>query len=69
MNSRPSYSLHDVSLHNKSDDLWVIVDDKIFDLTKYMDEHPGGKKGCISIYYLLTSQDLDGLFETRSPSG
>ncbi|KAJ5965677.1 acyl-CoA dehydrogenase [Penicillium waksmanii] len=40
----PSYSVHDVASHNKSDDLWVIIDDKVFDLTNYMHEHPGGKK-------------------------
>jgi cytochrome b involved in lipid metabolism len=24
------------------DDLWVIIDDKVYDLTDYVDEHPGG---------------------------
>lgn len=65
MNSHPSYSSHDVSLHNKSDDLWVVVDDKVFDLTNYMNEHPGGKKGSLTIYYPLAFQDLVGLFETQ----
>lgn len=45
MYSQPSYSPHDVASHNRLDDLWVIIYDKIFDLTNYVDEHPGGKKG------------------------
>jgi cytochrome b involved in lipid metabolism len=49
MLSLPSYSVHDVASHNMGDDLWVIIDDKIFDLTNYMHEHPGGKKGSRSL--------------------
>lgn len=43
----PSYSSQEVASHNKSDDLWVVIDGKIFDLTNYMHEHPGGKKGSL----------------------
>lgn len=40
-----SYSPQEVASHDKSDDLWVVIDGKVFDLTNYMHEHPGGKKG------------------------
>ncbi|KAL1304109.1 hypothetical protein AAFC00_000541 [Neodothiora populina] len=39
-----SYSKGDVSSHNKTDSLWIIVDEDVYDLTKFQDEHPGGKK-------------------------
>ena len=65
MNSRPSYSSHEVSLHDKSDDLWIIVDDKVFNLTNYMKEHPGGKKGSLTIYYSDAYQDPYCLFQNR----
>ena len=29
--------------HNQPDDLWIIVDSKVFDLTKFVNLHPGGK--------------------------
>ncbi len=29
--------------HNKDGDLWVIIDAKVFDLTKFANFHPGGK--------------------------
>ncbi|KAI1102124.1 acyl-CoA dehydrogenase NM domain-like protein [Jackrogersella minutella] len=39
-----TFSKSDVASHNKSDSLWIIVDDDVYDLSKFQDEHPGGKK-------------------------
>ncbi|KAI0165220.1 acyl-CoA dehydrogenase NM domain-like protein [Hypoxylon sp. FL1284] len=39
-----TFSKSDVASHSKGDDLWIIVDDDVYDLTKFQDEHPGGKK-------------------------
>ncbi|XDG05132.1 hypothetical protein ABKA04_004747 [Annulohypoxylon sp. FPYF3050] len=39
-----TFSKSDVASHNKGDSLWIIVDDDVYDLTKFQDEHPGGKK-------------------------
>lgn len=47
-----SFSASDVASHNKADNLWIIVDQDVYDLTKFQDEHPGGKKSmcnCISL--------------------
>lgn len=39
-----SFSKADVAAHSKPDSLWIIVDEDVYDLTKFQDEHPGGKK-------------------------
>ncbi|KAI0475365.1 acyl-CoA dehydrogenase NM domain-like protein [Xylariaceae sp. FL0804] len=39
-----TFSKDAVASHNKGDDLWIIVDDDVYDLTKFQEEHPGGKK-------------------------
>jgi hypothetical protein len=31
-----------VAAHNKPDDLWCIIDHKVYDLTDFVDAHPGG---------------------------
>eukprot|EP01027_Heterolobosea_sp_BB2_P001847 GEZU01002763.1.p1 GENE.GEZU01002763.1~~GEZU01002763.1.p1 ORF type:complete len:123 (-),score=17.18 GEZU01002763.1:52-420(-) len=43
-NNYKAYSLDEIATHNKEDDCWTIVHGKVYDITKYLDEHPGGKR-------------------------
>jgi cytochrome b involved in lipid metabolism len=43
-----SFAAGDVAQHNKPDSLWIIVDEDVYDVTKFQDEHPGGKKSMLS---------------------
>ncbi|KAI1855525.1 hypothetical protein JX265_004608 [Neoarthrinium moseri] len=38
----PTYSLAEVKEHNKPDDVWLVIHNKVYDVTKYLEEHPGG---------------------------
>jgi cytochrome b involved in lipid metabolism len=38
------FSKDDVAKHKTADDLYIVVDEDVYDLTKFADEHPGGKK-------------------------
>ncbi|KAG9449088.1 hypothetical protein H6P81_009053 [Aristolochia fimbriata] len=37
-----SYSKAEVAVHNKKSDCWIIVKNKVYDVTPYVEEHPGG---------------------------
>ncbi len=39
-----SYSRNEIKQHNKEDDCWIIVKNKVYDVTPYLNEgiHPGG---------------------------
>jgi len=39
-----TFTTADVASHNTGSDLYIIVDQDVYDLTKFQDEHPGGKK-------------------------
>ncbi|OVA14585.1 Cytochrome b5-like heme/steroid binding domain [Macleaya cordata] len=36
------YTLEEASQHNTRDDCWVVLDGKVYNVTEYLDEHPGG---------------------------
>ncbi|GAQ09915.1 alpha-ketoglutarate-dependent dioxygenase alkB homolog 2 [Aspergillus lentulus] len=46
--SLPIYSLQDVSRHNTSKDLWIVIDKEVFDVTEFQAEHPGGERSELS---------------------
>ncbi|CAK4030593.1 Acyl- dehydrogenase family member 9, mitochondrial [Lecanosticta acicola] len=39
-----TFTADEVAAHKKADDLYIIVEQDVYDLTKFQDEHPGGKK-------------------------
>lgn len=53
-----TFAASDVSSHNKPDNLWIIVDDDVYDLTKFQEEHPGGKKSMSCRTRYETQTDL-----------
>jgi cytochrome b involved in lipid metabolism len=38
----PEYSLQQVSWHDRPDDCWIVLNDKVYNVTKLVDAHPGG---------------------------
>merc|ERR1712096_281749 len=42
------FRLVDVALHNKSKgedkSIWTVIHDKVYDITQFLDEHPGGEE-------------------------
>lgn len=35
-------SVQEISKHNILEDLWIVVDDTVYDMTEFAPEHPGG---------------------------
>jgi len=36
------FSVKEISQHNKREDCWLIIEDKVYDVTSFVDKHPGG---------------------------
>ncbi|KAJ7104229.1 acyl-CoA dehydrogenase [Mycena belliarum] len=53
------FSAEDVAKHNKEGDLWVIIDSRVFDLSKFSGMHPGGLS-------VLTAADVAGQDATEA---
>ncbi|XP_044491614.1 cytochrome b5-like [Mangifera indica] len=53
------FSLAEVSQHNSPKDCWLVIDGKVYDVTKFLDDHPGGDEVLLS----ATGKDATDDFE------
>eukprot|EP00009_Paramoeba_aestuarina_P005392 CAMPEP_0201509360 /NCGR_PEP_ID=MMETSP0161_2-20130828/2435_1 /ASSEMBLY_ACC=CAM_ASM_000251 /TAXON_ID=180227 /ORGANISM="Neoparamoeba aestuarina, Strain SoJaBio B1-5/56/2" /LENGTH=127 /DNA_ID=CAMNT_0047904287 /DNA_START=62 /DNA_END=445 /DNA_ORIENTATION=- len=43
------YSIEEVAKHTSKDDCWFIIEGVVYDVTKFLDEHPGGDDVLIEV--------------------
>ncbi|AKM83385.1 hypothetical protein A2422_04215 [Candidatus Woesebacteria bacterium RIFOXYC1_FULL_31_51] len=59
-----TYTLNDVSTHSTTNDCWTVIDNGVYDVTKFISQHPGGDKILMSCGINATD-----LFNGISPLG
>ncbi|KAM7487514.1 hypothetical protein LguiB_024998 [Lonicera macranthoides] len=58
------YTMNEASLHNSKDDCWVVIDGKVYDVSSYLEEHPGGD----DVILAATGKDATDEFEDAGHS-
>jgi len=38
------FSLKEIEKHNTKESCWIVIHDNVFDVTKFLEEHPGGEE-------------------------
>ncbi|GMJ13430.1 ARABIDOPSIS CYTOCHROME B5 ISOFORM A, cytochrome B5 isoform A [Hibiscus trionum] len=60
------YSMEEASQHNTEHDCWVVIDGKVYDLTSYLDEHPGGDDVLLAAAGKDATDEFDDAGHSRS---
>ncbi|EIM22627.1 cytochrome b5 [Wallemia mellicola] len=48
MTENKKYTIEDLKQHQSNEDMWLLINGKVYDCTKFLDEHPGGDEVIIS---------------------
>jgi len=54
-----TFTMEEVAKHDKKNDCWIVIKDKVYDITDFLSIHPGGSHIVLSI----AGQDATEYFE------
>jgi cytochrome b involved in lipid metabolism len=58
------YTRKEVAEHNSAEDCWLIIKNKVYDVTTYVSHHPGGEK----IFINAGNDNTDGFYGEQHPT-
>eukprot|EP01125_Pyxidicula_operculata_P006087 TRINITY_DN211_c1_g1_i1.p1 TRINITY_DN211_c1_g1~~TRINITY_DN211_c1_g1_i1.p1 ORF type:complete len:445 (-),score=95.61 TRINITY_DN211_c1_g1_i1:160-1494(-) len=61
--SKKSFGWEEVAKHNTAESAWIAVDGKVYDVTKFVDNHPGGRE----IFLSAAGRDCTDLIKSYHP--
>lgn len=53
------FTLNEVAAHHTHEDIWVVIREKIYDVTLFLQKHPGGK----NVFLSNAGKDVTSNFE------
>ncbi|KAL9026489.1 MAG: hypothetical protein Q9196_004854, partial [Gyalolechia fulgens] len=59
MSETKEMTMEEISAHNSKKDLYLVIHDKVYDATNFVDEHPGGEEVLLDV----GGQDATEAFE------
>ncbi|KAI3971566.1 hypothetical protein MKW92_043634 [Papaver armeniacum] len=60
------YTVEEASKHNTKQDCWLILDGKVYNVTKYLDDHPGGDDVLVNATGRDAIEDFDFVGHSKS---
>ena len=64
-NTKKSYTLSEVSTRNTKNECWLVINNKVYDVTQYPNSHPGGA----SLVLQNCGKDATQAFATKGGEG
>ena len=53
------FTMDEVAKHNNASDCWIVISDKVYDVSDFLNEHPGGKGAIL----MMAGKDATEEFE------
>jgi len=62
------YTLEEISKHDHKDSAWIIHDNKVYDCTPYLQDHPGGAESILLAAGQDATEEFDAIHSTKAQS-
>eukprot|EP01083_Nonionella_stella_P096924 272482_1 len=60
----PEFDLVEIAKHNKEDDVWVVIHSKVYDVTKFIHDHPGGPDILLDVGGTDATENFEDIFHS-----
>lgn len=60
------FTMEEIEKHNKEDDVWIIVNDKVYDCTEYLELHPGGADSILINAGADSTEDFQAIHSSKA---
>jgi len=65
MSETAVYTLQQVAEHNTDEDCWFAIHGKVYDVTKFLEDHPGGIDSLTAVAGTDASEDFDAVAHSK----
>jgi len=62
--SIPEYDSKEVEKHNKEDDVWLMLHGKVYNVTRFLEDHPGGPEILQRVAGTDATEDFEEVFHS-----
>ena len=60
-----SYSIEEISIHNTENDIWIVINGIVYDVTDFLDQHPGGKSMLLNVAGTDATDHFEALHQPK----
>jgi len=60
------FTMEEVKKHDTEEDVWIVVRDRVYDCTKYLDEHPGGAESIMLEAGGDATEEFEAIHSTKA---
>ncbi|KAJ4723362.1 Cytochrome b5 [Melia azedarach] len=64
-----TYTLEEVTKHDKAQDCWIIISNKVYDVTSFIDQHPGGRGALIYVAGTDATENFEQVGHSEDAKG